>query len=345
MPRWIDRLIGREMKTSTALAVLTAHSSSALTRDMPSLMRAGYEQNAIAHRCVRLIAESAASRRFIASDPVLQALIDAPGADRSGVELWEAFYGYLLLAGNAYAELQVLDEAPREILLLRPDRMRIRPPIKGRSAQYEFATSGGRRLVSRDPVSGRCRVFHMRLFHPGDDVYGFSPLGAAAAALDLHGAGADWARSLLANAARPSGALIVSGEDGRLSEEQFERLRRQMTDLHAGPGNAGRPLLLEGGLEWKPMALSPAEMDFTTARREAAREIALALGVPPLILGLPGDNTYANYKEANRAFEVQTVEPLVRKTAAALQVWLRPWFGEALSIDVEPRPVDREGAV
>lgn len=332
MPNWIDRLRGRERKTSAALALLAMSPGATTPRDLPGLMRAGYERNAIAHRCIRLIAEAAASLTFRASEPAVQALIDRPGADRSGIELWEAFYGHLMISGNAYGELQQLDGAPREILLLRPDRMRIKLNARRSETVYEYASGGRRRQIARDPVTGRCSLFHMRLFHPADDFYGLSPLNAAATALDLHNTGASWARALLENAARPSGALIVSGEDGRLSEDQFERLKTQLGDTHSGPGNAGRPLLLEGGLDWKPMALSPADMDFTAARREAAREIALALGVPPLLLGLPGDNTYANYKEANRAFWQQTVEPLVRKTAAALTVWLQPWFGDALTV-------------
>ena len=148
------------------------------------------------------------------------------------------------------------------------------------------------------------------------------------------------------NAARPSGALVFNGADGQLTEEQFDRLKAELVQSHSGPGNAGRPLLLEGGLDWKPMALSPAEMDFTQARREAAREIALAFGVPPLLLGLPGDNTYANYREANEAFRRQTVTPLVAKTARALTTWLRPWFGEGLEIRPgnAPGSLDGEGA-
>ena len=63
-----------------------------------------------------------------------------------------------------------------------------------------------------------------------------------------------------------------------------------------GRGNAGRPMLLEGGLKWQAMSLSPADMDFVGMKAAAAREIALAFGVPPMLLGLPGDATYANYK-------------------------------------------------
>ncbi len=61
-------------------------------------------------------------------------------------------------------------------------------------------------------------------------------------------------------------------------------------------------MLLEGGLDWKPMGFSPSDMEFQQTKDSAAREIALAFGVPPLLLGLPGDATYSNYQEANRAF-------------------------------------------
>ena len=70
------------------------------------------------------------------------------------------------------------------------------------------------------------------------------------------------------------------------------------------------------------MSLSPKDMDFIEARHVAAREIALALGVPPMLLGIPGDNTYSNLAEAQRIFWRQTVLPLVTRTATALTNWL-----------------------
>ena len=91
-------------------------------------------------------------------------------------------------------------------------------------------------------------------------------------------------------------------------------------------------MLLEGGLDWKTMGLSPREMDFVEARNGAARDIALALGVPPMLLGIPGDNTYANYSEANRAFYRLTVLPLLARTAAALGNWLAPVYGGGLRL-------------
>ena len=78
---------------------------------------------------------------------------------------------------------------------------------------------------------------------------------------------------------------------------------------------------------WQPLSLSPKDMDFLEAKNTAAREIAPAFGVPPLLLGLPGDNTHANYAEAKRAFYRQTVIPLVRRTAEAFAGWLGPTYG------------------
>lgn len=94
------------------------------------------------------------------------------------------------------------------------------------------------------------------------------------------------------------------------------------------------------------MSLTPAEMDFTGLKEAAAREIALAFGVPPVLLGLPGDATYANYREANRALWNQAILPLARKLLVALAEGLRPWFeGLEFGIDVDAIPAlaeDRE---
>jgi HK97 family phage portal protein len=101
---------------------------------------------------------------------------------------------------------------------------------------------------------------------------------------------------------------------------------------HQGARNAGRPMLLEGGLDWKPMGFSPSDMEFQKTKEAAAREIAIAFGVPPMLIGIPGDATYANYQEANRAFYRLTVLPLVAKVTAAVGHWLSGFTGEAVEL-------------
>src|SRR5205085_12371411 len=102
---------------------------------------------------------------------------------------------------------------------------------------------------------------------------------------------------------------------------------------------AVRQRLLEGGSDWTALSLSPKDMHFIEAKAAAAREIALAFGVPPLVLGLPGDNTFANYAEANRAFWRQTVIPLVSRTQKTFAAWLRPAF-EPFRFDYDVDRID-----
>ena len=304
----------------------------------------GYQRNAIAYRCVRLIAETAASVGFHImrngqvdeADPITRAFAHTH-IETPFTEVLEAFYGYLQVTGNGYIEAIKLEDNIVGFRCLRPDRVEIKTSPKGYKVGYIHRINNQARLIKDDIATGQCGVFHQRLFNPVDDHYGFAPMEAASRAVDLHNEGARWVKALLDNSARPSGALIYKGASGgeRLSGEQFDRLKAELEQAHTGAERAGRPMLLEGGLDWKAMSLTPTDMDFLNARREAAREIALAFGVPPMLLGIPGDNTYSNYKEANLAFWRTVILPLVKKTAQGMQRWLRPFYGPDVQICVD----------
>ena len=306
-------------------------------RDYAALAREGFAKNPVAYRSVRMIAEAAASVPWLLYDgaaeidrhPLLD-LLARPNRQQAGVAFREALVGHLLVAGNAYVEAVELEGTVRELHTLRPDRMKVVPGSDGWPAGYEY-TVGGRTVRFADPgEGGLAPILHLAFFHPLNDHYGFAPIEAAATALDIHNAAAAWNKALLDNSARPSGALVYQAkEGGNLSQDQYERLKEELEASFVGAAHAGRPLLLEGGLDWKPLSLSPKDMDFMAAKDGAAREIALAFGVPPMLLGIPGDNTYANYQEANRAFWRQTVLPLCGRLAEALGGWLGPAFGGA----------------
>jgi HK97 family phage portal protein len=161
-----------------------------------------------------------------------------------------------------------------------------------------------------------------------------APVEAAAMAVDVHNSASRWSKALLDNAARPSGAIIYKGAEGQggMSTDQYDRLVSEMESHHQGARNAGRPMLLEGGLDWKPMGFSPSDMEFQKTKEAAAREIAIAFGVPPMLLGLTGDATYANYQEANRAFYRLTVLPLVTRVAGSIADWLGDFTGERFDL-------------
>ncbi len=327
--RWFSRAVPLEAKASRVGSAITFSVLGRpvwTPRDYGALAREGFQKNPVVHRCVRLIAEAAAAlplalnqRGSNAAEHPLLALLARPNPRQGGAAFLESVYGYLLVSGNAYLEAVSVEGVARELHALRPDRMRVVPGPDGWPAAYDYAV-GSETVRFALRADERPPILHLTLFHPGDDHYGLSPMEAAAIALDIHNAAGAWNKALLDNAARPSGALVVAGST--LTEAQFDRLKEELEQNYGGSGNAGRPMLLEGGLDWKPLSLSPRDMDFVEAKSAAAREIALAFGVPPLLLGLSGDNTHANYAEANRAFYRQTVIPLVRRTAQALAQWL-----------------------
>ncbi|NBE08689.1 phage portal protein [Paragemmobacter ruber] len=311
-------------------------------RDVGSLSRSGFMGNPVGFRAVRLISEAAAALPVVVQDAArryevhpLAALMARPNAAQGRAELLEAIYGQLLLSGNAYLEAVPGEGAlPDEVHVLRSDRMAVVPGADGWPVAYDYTVAG--RTHRFDMRGQTAPICHIRSFHPQDDHYGFSPLQAAAVAIDVHNAASAWSKALLDNAARPSGAIVYRGVEGQsmLTAEQYERLVGEMESHHQGARNAGRPMLLEGGLDWKPMGFSPSDMEFQRTKEAAAREIATAFGVPPMLLGVPGDATYANYAEANRAFYRLTVLPLAARVLAALSHWLAGFTGEA----VEMRP-------
>jgi HK97 family phage portal protein len=311
-------------------------------RDYASLAREGYMANAIVHRAVKLIAENVGACVFLAYEgeaardthPVLD-LLAQPNPRQDGPAFLESVSAHLLLAGNAYVEAVALEGRVRELYALRPDRMKLVPGADGWPERYDYTVGG--RTVTFAQDAAPPPILHLAAFHPLDDHYGLSALEAAASAVDLHNAAARWNKALLDNAARPSGALVHGGAgSAALGAEQIERLKQELDAHFRGPANAGRPMLLDGGLDWKAMSLSPKDMDFLEARHAAAREIALAFGVPPMLLGIPGDNTYANYQEANRVLFRAAVLPLASRVGAALARWLAP----ELRLDVDTDRID-----
>tara|TARA_R110002110_G_scaffold194901_27_gene404143 strand:- start:983 stop:2164 length:1182 start_codon:yes stop_codon:yes gene_type:complete len=345
------------LRRGTAVANVPEHKASATgpvvayqtsgrvawsPRDTVSLTKTGFCGNPVGFRSVKLIAEAAAALPLVIQDAErrydahpLAVLLARPNGAQGRAELLEALYAQLLLSGNGYVEA-VGGEAglPVELHVLRSDRMSVVPGADGWPVAYEYAVGGAKHRFAA--AGGVTPVCHIKNFHPQDDHYGFSPMQAAAMAMDVHNAASRWSKALLDNAARPSGAIVYKGAEGqgKLTEDQYDRLVTEMESHHQGARNAGRPMLLEGGLDWKPMGFSPSDMEFQKTKDAAGREIALAYGVPPMLLGIQGDATYANYQEAHRAFYRLTVLPLATRVTAALAAWLAGFSGEML--DVKP---------
>lgn len=296
--------------------------------------------NAVSYRCVRLVAEAAARMPFLVFEgdqemtehPFLK-LMKRPNAFESRQELLIKLYSFLMLSGNSYVEPVTLDKEVKELFILRPDRVRVIPGPKGYPSGYEYTV--GQTKVMYPVTGGILPLLHIREFHPTDDHYGLSPVEAAAYSIDVHNQSNIFSKALLDNMARPSGALVYSGgESGTeaLSDEQFTRLKSELEEKYQGARNAGRPLLLEGGLDWKEMSLAPKDLEYTESKNQSARDIALSFGVPPQLLGIPGDNTYTNYSQAVRALYRQTVIPLVTHVCGDLTHFFSSVYGDGFEI-------------
>lgn len=301
----------------------------------------GYIKNVIAARSVQLIARGASNVKWklyrnlhngkeeVKQHPILN-ILKRPNPSMGGVALLESLYSAKLISGNSYLlAVGVPKEPPRELHLLRPDRVVVIAGNNSIPNAYRYKTGKSFKDYPVNRITGQSQILHLKSYHPLHDWYGLSPIEAAAYAIDQHNQSGKWNQALLQNGARPSGALIVSSSrdsNGMLSEEQFHRLKGQLDENYTGAINSGRPLLLEGGLEWKEMSLSPKDMDFIEAKNSSARDIALAFGVPPQLLGIPGDNKYSNMAEARLSLWEETIIPQIEHLTAELNNWLIPKF-------------------
>jgi HK97 family phage portal protein len=309
-----------------------------------AMTREGYEANAIVYRCHRLIADALKSVPIqifdgdtdVTDTHELAAVLAEPNPQQIWEELLDSIVGHLNFAGEEFLEGVTVrgGTSLKEIYSQRPDRMEIEPAEDGGVGAYIFDSAGGRKSFPLPKRGVFAPILHLRHWNPRNHWRGFAPMAAGSAAGDEHNAAVAYAKALYENSARPSGALVFAPKEGpqTLTQDQKDELRLSLDENHTGAENAGRPLLLEGGLTWEPMGLSPKEMESGEGRNAAAREIAFALGVPPLLLGLPGDNTFANYYEAKLAFWKETAWPLAIFIAKKITAWVRPIYGPNIKV-------------
>ena len=341
----------RKASETSRLLVMNPGQPKWTPRNYTSFAKEAYSYNVVAYQSINRIGDAIATMDFdvwkddkpIEGPHPLKELWSKPNAQQAGGEYVRAVIGYLLIAGNSYAE-RVTGEGgrPIELHVPRADRMKVVPDAEGLVASYVYKHNGKQVRWDVDPLTGKGDILHMKTFNPLDDFYGMSPVEAGAFAIDQHNESMKWMQALLQNSARPSGALVAK-EGSVLGDEQFARLKAQIEDQYTGSANAGRPMLLENGLSWQQMGFSPSDMSALETKFSSARDVALAFGVPAQLLGIPGDNTYSNYREARLAFYEDTVIPLLRYLLGEFNAWFEePFDGAYLKPDMDNIPAIAE---
>ena len=307
--------------------------------DYNSFCLEAYRKNPIVYSCVRMTADGASriplklykNNKSLSNHPALT-LVNTPNNTQNGFALRCELLSALQISGNSYVKIiteKRNSHKPLALYTLRSDRVQIQSTSSGHIAHYTYTPSG---TAQKERIASE-KIMHLKYYSADDDYYGQAPLYAAMRSNDIHNKIADFQKSLLDNSARPSGCLVYHGTHNapNLTKDQFERLKSELEDNYIGASRAGRPMILEGGLDWKTMSLSPADMEFAALRHQTAREIALSFGVPPMMLGIPGDSTYSNYSEAIKVFTRNTLIPLSEKLCDALSQKLSHLYNEELT--------------
>ena len=305
-----------------------------------------YRNNVIVHRCISLIASSAShipwhihkesghNRRLLPEHRAVQ-LLKKPNAEKSGADFFTESISSLLLYGNSYILSSHAEQRqPFELHNIHPNSIE-HISTRNKLIAYKYRAGDIEKTFRIDPLSRISKILHLRNYNPSDQQNGLSSLNAAAKPIHLHSKIMDWNKSLLKNAARPSGALIFQDGNGYLTDEQFERLQQQFYDNFSGSSNSGKPLILEGGLKWQETSNAERFEKFIELKDSSARDIAIAFNVPPQLLGINGDNTYSNMQEARLALWEENIIPLLDKYADALSNWLSHWYQEDLIVDFD----------
>ncbi|MDR1488362.1 MAG: phage portal protein [Holosporales bacterium] len=308
-------------------------------KNYSDLSEIGYQNNVIVYRCVHIISRAVSSvdwllKRYNHENVIDESihyheilnLLERPNIKQSRTIFMEAAVSQLLLSGNCYINALRDDEGVvKELHLLRPDRVQVIPGENSIPLGYEYSINGKNKTIFKTNEDGFSDILHIKLFSPLNDWYGQSPVEVVMNAIHQHNAITNQNIAFLKNGGRPSGALIYHST---FEPGQREKLKNDLKNVYEGGKNAGKVLLLEGNFEWKEMGLSPKDLDFLSGKEFSAKEIALAFGVPPILIGETKNATFSNYKEARYNFWEETVLPMLNIIAGEFTTWIQYLFND-----------------
>jgi len=309
-------------KRKETLVTLRGRNPEWTSNNYHSLVSESFQKNVFAFRSINLIASGIASIPMyvkngdLTINSKLNELLAHPNKEQGRSSFVASVVSYLLLAGNAF----VYSDGD-QLYCLRSDRVKlVFNEAKTAVKSYVYEVDGVRIPVDLDDI------LHIKFFNPTDDWFGFAPLRSAMYAIDQYNEMSKHNLSILQNGGRPSGCLILK-DCKYLDDATREEMRQNLSEIYSGSKNAGRIMLLEGGYEWQEMGLSPKDLDFAEAQNTIAREIVQAFGVPPILVGIRGDASFNNYREARAHFWEDTVLPLAELIRTQFTDWFRKKYG------------------
>ncbi len=281
------------------------------------------------YACVRILAEAIASlplhvyryndtggKEKEIQHPLYMLLHDEPNPEMSAFSFRETLMTHLLLWGNAFS--QIIRNGRGEVIALyplMPDRMTVDRDNAGR-LYYAYTRSDGdaRTLGQKSTVVlAPPNVLHI----PGlgfDGLVGYSPIAMAKNAIGMGLACDEYGASFYQNGAQPGGVLEHPGV-----VKDPKRVRDSWNAIYQGSGNAHRVAVLEEGMAYKPISISPEQAQFLETRKFQIDEIARIFRVPPHMVGDLDKSSFSNIEQQSLEFVKYSLAPWIARWEQAMQ--------------------------
>lgn len=341
---WLANLFSKkEMTLEERMSLyLAGGSANWSARNYSAYAIEGFSENAIVYRCVDYRASfidnlewvlTNSRGNVITAHPLLS-LIKRPNTKPDSNNFFYDLMAYLDIAGNGYIFAnRDGDSPPRELLLLRPDRVNPKVDNQGYLTHYEYiggylnGTPTNRRIFPVNFVDGSCDLIHWKTFNPMEEFVGMSVISPAAKSTDCFNESLNHIKATLENKGTASGIFTTTQP---LHPDSQQSLRSSINEFKVGGKRQGEDMILHSGLTYQRVGATPQELETTQGVIEQARLIAQAFGVPEQLVGIPGSQTYANYAEARLSFTENTMLPIAGNLEQLLNDKLVPMFGKNL---------------
>ncbi|WP_307760978.1 phage portal protein [uncultured Phascolarctobacterium sp.] len=272
------------------------------------------------YSCVRILSEAVAGlplhvyryndnggKEKAIDHPLYRLLHDEPNTEMTAFAFRETLMSHLLLWGNAYA--QIIRNGRGEVIglyPLMPNKMKVDRDSKG-NIYYTYSRTQDDTKLSKpgEVVLSPHEVLHI----PGlgfDGIIGYSPIAMAKNAVGMAIACEEYGAKFFANGAAPGGVLEHPG-----IVKDPERVRQSWNSVYQGSGNSHKVAVLEEGMKYTPIGISPEQAQFLETRKFQINEIARIFRVPPHMVGDLEKSSFSNIEQQSMEFVKYTLDPWV----------------------------------
>jgi HK97 family phage portal protein len=251
----------------------------------------------------------------------------------------EATQIYLELTGEAFWVILKQNNIPREIWLVRPDWVKIKPDPKEIIKHYTYHPGG---VYNEKVIIPKDQMIHFKYFHPLNPYRGKGSIQAAALPLDIHTFAQEWNRNFFYNSAIPS---LVFTSERKMNTKVIKRFLEQWQASYGGRSKSNKIAFLGGGMKMDKTMMGAKELDFTEQQRMMRDDVLAVFKVPKTILGMTDDVNRANALATTRSFMERVITPRMRKFVGTLTEFLIPMYSNSTNLFFDftnPAPEDLE---